>query len=244
MKIHGFTENSTVAPVMGVVSGSGIDLGDLFDLVDNEISFDAIPGLTGSSVPGHPGRFLSGLVLGRRVILQQGRKHVYEGLSFEEIVHPVTLLYEMGCRELILCNAVGGLDPVWQPADLVAVTRCCPWFTTRIELPEVAHTDFLVAGCCGEGTYLWVSGPSYETQAEIKAMRKLGYAVVGMSTLPEMYHAQNLGMRVGVISCVTNSCLATEPLTHDHVLETAHTSSAKICSVIRKHLEKLIADMP
>ena len=235
-KVAGNKGYDGAEPILGVVSGSGMDLRNLLDQVDEEISFDDIPGLTSGMVPGHPGRFLSGKVSGKRVVVQQGRKHVYEGLTFDDVVYPIVLLYEMGCRELILCNAVGGLDPVLQPSDLVAVTSCFSWFTTRMHLPKVAHTDFIVAGCRDKGSYLWVSGPSYETRAEIKAMQNLGYSVVGMSTLPEMYQAQRLGMQVGVISCVTNSCHATEPLTHDHVLEIAHTSSSKLCSVIKRHL--------
>ncbi|MBI4559722.1 MAG: hypothetical protein HY706_19200 [Candidatus Hydrogenedentes bacterium] len=222
------------------MSGSGMDAGPLLDEVLWERPFASFPQLHPAGIKGHEGRFLFGRCGTRRVILQSGRLHVYEGLDFEAVTRPMGILREFGVDTAVLLNAAGGLCPELRPGDLVAVSsvRCWPypgWENT----PDTLTPNVLVPGCAVTGEYIWMHGPSYETRAEIRALQSLGGMVIGMSAAPELERAQSLGIRTAVLSCVTNSCCAARLLTHREVLETARRSSKGIIRVLRDAIRTL-----
>lgn len=223
------------APWVAVVAGSGLDLGALLDSVDDERPFSAMPGLRDSGIAGHAGKFIFGRCADLRVIVQSGRLHFYEGLDYASVTAPIAALHAFGARTLVLTNAAGGLLPEMRPGELLAAEtlRCwpCARWTAR---PEALRPDFVPQGCDWRGAYHWVHGPCYETRAEIAALREMGGAAVGMSTAPELLRAQELGLRAGAISCITNNCCTPQVLTHEHVLRTAALASARLCEVLRE----------
>lgn len=225
-----------------MVAGSGIDLLPVLTRVDRRVPFAEVPGLAVAGVAGHRGEFVYGWAEDVPIVLQNGRLHLYEGLSVEEVTRPVEVLAASGVRSVVFTNAAGALDPRLGPGDLLGVTRVLTWPCVRWPgQPAAMQTDFVVPGCDREGVYMWVHGPSYETPAEIRALRRLGGAVVGMSTAPELWRARRLGLRSAVVSCITNTCLAPQVLTHEHVVETARRSSGKLAEVLRKSVAQVLA---
>ncbi len=219
---------------LAIVAGSGLDLRPLLDEIDEERDFREVPGLAAAGVAGHEGRFLFGRSEGARVIVQCGRPHVYEGMSFASATAPVAALHDFGVRTVVFTNAAGGLLPQMRPGDLMAADAIRVWPYSRwTERPAAVTPDFVAEDCEWRGAYHWVHGPCYETRAEIAALQVLGSAAVGMSTAPEMARAHALGMRAGAISCITNNCCRPQVLTHGHVLRTAAAASARLCAVLR-----------
>jgi purine-nucleoside phosphorylase len=218
---------------VAIVAGSGLDLSGLLDVVEREVGFaEAGVGMVG--VAGHAGRFLLGTCAGRPIVLQQGRRHVYEGLTLPEVSSTVDALHEFGASVVVFTSAAGGLMPEMRPGDLVCASMIQTWPCRRLDLPERLYPDFTIPGCDATGVYLWVHGPCYETRAEIALLRKIGGAMVGMSTAPEMARCRQLGMRAAAVSCITNNCCAPMRLTHEHVLETAASASRRLTSLLRR----------
>lgn len=224
---------------IGIVSGSGIDLRPLLDEVTCEQPFHAIRGLAEVHVPGHAGMFVHGRCGGRDVVLQCGRLHVYEGLPVEDVVRTVDVLYDFGVKALVFTNTAGGLLPEMRPGVFAAADLIRTWRHRAYPLPDAIVPDFVVPGCDFTGVYCWMHGPCYETQAEIAALRCLGGATVGMSVAPEMARCRELGLRGGVVSCVTNTCVMPEVLTHERVVEVAQRFSRKLCTRLRAALPEL-----
>jgi purine-nucleoside phosphorylase len=224
-------------PPVAVVAGSGMLIEALLDEHDQDLPFAAFPQLRACTVPGHAPRFMTGRCGRMPVILQLGRLHVYEGLTVAEVAATVDVLHHLGARTVIFTNAAGGLRPAMVPGDLMAVTGVAQW-PYRPWAPAASHLQpsFTVQGCAHEGRYLWVHGPSYETPAEIRAMRALGHAAVGMSTAPEMARARALGIHAAAISCITNNCTLPQVLTHEHVIQTAAEAAETLCAVLRGYL--------
>lgn len=223
---------------IAVVAGSGLDLGGLLDTTERAVSFEEA-GVGQTGVTGHTGRFLLGACVGRPVVLQEGRRHVYEGLALEEVTATVDALHGFGVRAVVFTNAAGGLKPEMRAGDLVSATEIQPWPCRRVELPERLHPDFTIPGCDAAGAYMWVHGPCYETRAEIGLLQRLGGAMVGMSTAPEFVRCRALGMRAAAVSCITNNCCAPMHLTHEHVLQTAASASRRLTSLLRRAVLKL-----
>ena len=211
----------------------------LLDEVFAERPFRAVPGLPQSAVPGHEGAFIHGRCAGTPVVLQCGRLHAYQGLAFEDVTRPVDVMHEYGVDRILFTNAAGGLWPKMRPGDLVTAAGVRPWRYGPFDLPATLDVDFRVAGCDFTGDYVWMHGPCYETRAEVAALQSLGAAVVGMSAAPELLRCRQLGIRAGLVSCVTNSCCTPQILTHDHVVATAQRASARLCEVIRAALPRL-----
>ncbi len=223
-------------PPIGVVAGSGIELTPLLDAGCEEIPFTARPGMPSGGVQGHDYRFLRGRCGPVDLVLQCGRFHAYEGLSYEDVVRPVETLHAWGVHTILFTNAAGGLLPAMNPGDLLAVNQIRAWPCTRFNLPEKLPTDILLPGCDFTGAYAWMHGPCYETRAEIHALQALGCAAVGMSAAPEVFRCRALGIRAAVVSCITNSCVTPNVLNHHHVLEIAQKSSARLCGVLRAYI--------
>ena len=145
----------------------------------------------------------------------------------------VDALHGFGVERLILTNAAGGLEPDLAPGDWVAAERVLAWRFGAHAFPEQMTPDFIVPGCRATGTYIWMHGPCYETRAEIRALQTLGGRTVGMSVAPELERCQHLGMRAGVVSCVTNNCTTQEPLSHLQVVDAAQKASEHLCDILR-----------
>jgi xanthosine phosphorylase len=247
-------------PRVGLVLGSG--LGGVTDaLADRvEIGYEQLPGFRSATVGGHAGK----LVLGRRggvaVAALSGRAHVYEGATAEQIVTPMRTLKALGCEAVVLTCAAGSLDPAHGPGSLVLITdhinlqgfnplvgpnddAVGPRFPSLAGAYDADLGDRLRAAAdgtpLGEGVYLAVSGPSFETAAEIRAFRTLGADLVGMSTVPEAIAARHCGLRVAGVAVVTNLAegLGGEALSHEQTLRVAAQGGATLTAVLGRFLE-------
>ncbi|HQM47068.1 MAG TPA: purine-nucleoside phosphorylase [Candidatus Hydrogenedentes bacterium] len=222
---------------MAVVAGSGLDLRNILDEVCWEKPFAVFPGLSPAGVAGHAGTFTEGLCGAVRVIVQQGRRHFYEGLKFEEVTATVRVLASFGVDRIVFTNAAGGLKAGLEPGALMAAECIMTWpYRGWPDAPGETVPNWRVPECEASGTYAWVHGPSYETRAEIAALQRQGAWAVGMSTAPEIVAAQGLGMRAGAISCITNTCCRRQRLTHDEVLDIGQHHSARLCELLRRVL--------
>jgi len=235
------------SPKLAVILGSG--LGEFADSFENKqvIPYTELPHFPSSSVAGHAGRLVLGHVGGAPVLAMQGRVHFYEGYSPFQVAFPARVLCAMGIKTLLVTNAAGGVKVGLRPGDLMAITdhinfsgfnalvgpndeRMGPRFPDMSTAYHPGLTDMLCEMAAQQnvtlqrGVYAMVSGPSYETPAEIRALRTLGADAVGMSTVPEVIAAGHMGVRVVGISCITNLAagMGDKPLSHEEVAETAH----------------------
>lgn len=233
-------------PQVALVLGSG--LGDYGKEVEVEtvIPYSEIEGFPVSTAPGHVGRFLLGRVAGVKVAVMQGRVHYYEGYPMEDVVLPARLLGLMGAKALFLTNAAGGVNYTMNPGDLMLLRDQITCFVpspligpnedklgvrfpdmSRVYDEELAGIIRTAAAGCGiplkEGVYCQLTGPQFESPAEIRMLRMLGADAVGMSTAVEAVAARHMGMRVAGVSCISNlACgMTSAPLTSEEVNETA-----------------------
>jgi purine-nucleoside phosphorylase len=226
----------TARPTLAVVGGSGFVLESLLDTVHEEIPLAADSNLRLS--PGHRGVFLIGECGATPLAVQCGRRHLYEGVPYEQAVDSIDQLARFGVTDVLLTNAAGGLQAESRPGELMAVSRVTAWPFRGWEQRATEWTmDFILPGCDSVGEYAWVHGPSYETRAEIATLQAQGAAAVGMSTAPEADRCMELGLRVGAVSCLTNNCQSPVKLTHDHVVSTARESSGRLCGLIRSFIQ-------
>ena len=218
-------------PEVAVVLGSG--LGGFADRIEKiaEIPYAQIPHFKPVGVIGHAGNLVFGTLGSKRLVCQQGRYHYYEGHSLAEVVHPIRVMHSLGAESLVVTNAAGGIAPslgvgsIMMIRDHINMQGANPLiganddrFGTRFPdmtyayAPDYRTTARNLAQALGipihEGVYLAVSGPSYETPAEIHAFRVLGADAVGMSTVPEVIAANHLGMKVLGLSCIANAAAA------------------------------------
>lgn len=222
---------------MAVVAGTGLNLRDLFDTISWEKPFHAFGDLSSGGVPGHANTFIEGTCRSMRVIVQQGRRHFYEGLTFEDVTAPVRVLASLGVDRVVFTNAAGGLKSELEPGALMAVEHILTWpYRGWPDRPPRIVPTWLMPGCDATGAYAWVHGPSYETRAEIAALQRQGACAVGMSTAPEMTAAHTLGMHTAALSCITNTCFQPHPLTHTGVLRAAQCASSRLCHLLRRTL--------
>ena len=233
-------------PEIALVLGSG--LGDYAKEMDvkESISYSEIEGFPVSTVPGHEGRFLFGYVKGVPIVAMQGRVHYYEGYPITDVVLPVRLMGLLGAKTVILTNAAGGVNFNFQPGDLMMITDHIttvvpsPLIGSNIdelgprfpdmsevydkELREIIRQAARNTGISlQQGVYVQLTGPAYETPAEIRMCRIWGADAVGMSTACEAVAARHMGLKVCGISCITNmaSGMSGKPLDHKEVQETA-----------------------
>ena len=251
------------APDVAIVLGTG--LGGLAKEIVAEATIDYhdIPGFPLSTVESHAGRLLCGTLGGRTVIAMQGRFHRYEGYSLQQVTFPVRVLHALGAHTLIVSNACGGMNPLWQPGDLMLIAdhinllgdsplvgpnddRLGARFPDMSE-PYDAGLRTLARAVAmelrmelREGVYVAVAGPSLETRAEYRMLRAVGADVVGMSTVPEVIVAVHAGMRVLGISIVTDQCLpdALEPANVATIIATAGRAEPQLTALVRGVLER------
>ena len=236
---------SPLRPTLAIVLGSGFQHVLSVLKVDAEIPYSKLPGFPPVGVSGHSGQLLIGRLGGTPVIVLSGRTHFYEGHPMTLVTFAVRTLAAYGIRDLLLTNAAGGLNRQFRPGDFMAVTDHINLMgsnplrgATLPDLPRfVDLTRAYDAGlrrllhragqACGiklrTGVYLAVSGPSYETPAEIRAFARLGADAVGMSTVPETIVARQCDLKVAAVSCITNLAAGRSrgTLSHAEVLETA-----------------------
>jgi len=236
---------SKLRPTLGMVLGSGFHhvLQELE--VDAEISYEKLPGFPPVGVKGHAGKLYLGRLGGTAVIILSGRAHFYEGHPMTLVTFAVRTLAAFGVSDLLLTNAAGGVNRSFRAGDFMMLTDHINFMGTNplrgaelagmprfVDLTQAYDKDLRrlmerAAKACGlkmrAGVYLAVTGPSYETPAEIQAFGRLGADAVGMSTVPETIVARQCGVRVAAVSCITNLAagLSGEPLSHKEVLETA-----------------------
>jgi purine-nucleoside phosphorylase len=251
--------NDPVARV-AIVLGSGLgyfaEQISVIDSIDNH----EIPYYPPSTVIGHAGKFVNGRIGGTPLITIQGRTHLYEGRSLEEITFYVEILARLGVRYLILTNAAGGIDASLSPGNFVLLKDYISFTQIALEdsdkpkahspfSPELINMARQIAQQnkinLHDGIYCWTLGPSYETPAEIRAARKMGATVVGMSTVPEAILARKLGMEVLGISLVTNFAagILDTPITHEEV-QIAAESSKKPYSYLMEQIVNRLGNNP
>jgi len=255
---------TTLTPEVAIILGTG--LGGLADELDVEarIPYGDIPGFPLSTVESHAGRLLAGTLAGRRVVAMQGRVHLYEGYSPQEIAFPVRVLARLGARTLVVSNACGGMHPLWSPGDLMLIAdhinllganplvgpnddRLGPRFPDMsepydAELRSLARAVALALGVpLREGVYVAVTGPNLETRAEYRMLRALGADVVGMSTVPEVITAAHMGLRVLGLSIITDQCLpdALAPASLEQILAVAREAEPRLTALVRGVIERL-----
>ena len=252
---------SPLRPALGIVLGTGFN--DLLAGVGGQarLAYEDLPGFPPVGVGGHRGELVIGRWEHEPVIVLAGRAHYYEGHCLAAVTFAVRVLAAYGVRELLLTNAAGAINPRFRVGDLMILKDHINFIGTNplrgptspglprfVDLSCTYDADLLrllrqAGRACGvtlkTGVYLAVSGPSFETPAEIKAFAKLGADAVGMSTVPEAIVARQCGLRVAAISCITNRAagLSKKPLCHQDVLDTA----ARVQSAARKVLNQFLA---
>ena len=236
---------SPLRPTLAIVLGSGFHhvLSEL--RVDKKVSYAQIPGFPKPTVSGHAGELYFGHLGKTPVMVLSGRAHFYEGHPMERVTFAVRVLAAFGIRDLLLTNAAGGINRKFRAGDFMVLTDHInfmganplrggpvPGLPRFVDLTQVydarLSTLLFRAGKSSNlklqrGVYLAVSGPSYETPAEIRAFARLGADAVGMSTVPEAIVARQCGLNVAAVSCITNLAagISPEALSHTEVLETA-----------------------
>ncbi len=253
--IHTIRSRGAFHAQTAIVLGSG--LGSFVDALEGKksIPFTDIPGFPKSTVEGHSGELVAGRVDGIPVLVNAGRVHFYEGYSLEKVIYPVRILHALGARNLILTNAAGSIHPDLKPGTLLHLQRLLN-LTGRSILqgqaePGLPFSDSLgrtAEGAAKEldlplpsGCYAGLTGPSYETPAEIRYLRRLGADAVGMSTIHESIAAQALGMSVLGISCLTNFAagILEQPLSHTEVIETGQRVQADFTCLLRRIVQQI-----
>lgn len=251
-------------PEVGLVLGSGLgDYADNIEIVQT-VEYADIEGFPISTVKGHKGRFVFGYVGKTPVVIMQGRVHYYEGYQMSDVVLPTRLMGMLGARKLILTNAAGGVNETFNPGDFMMITD---HITTGVPSPLIGpNLDELgdrfpdmsevysrslqeiirkAAKECGismkEGVYVQLTGPNYETPAEIRMCRIWGGDAVGMSTACEAMAARHMGLEVCGISCITNLAagLTQKKLDHREVQETADRVADEFKNLITKVIENI-----
>lgn len=249
-----------VKPSIGLILGSG--LGSLADNIKNPtiIKYENIPHFPKSTVEGHKGQLVIGELGGKIVVAMQGRFHYYEGYHLNDVTFPVRVMIGLGIESLIVTNAAGGANVEFTPGDLMIIkdhinftgqnpligenlSELGPRFVDMSKAYNREHMQ--VARDAGkklnielkEGVYMWFTGPTYETPAEVKLARILGADAVGMSTVPEVTIANHQGIKVLGISCITNmaSGILDQPLHHEEVVETSMR--------VKENFERLLVEI-
>ncbi len=245
------------APLLAVLLGSG--LGRVADALGDarRIPYLEIPGLPATTVSGHRGELVAGVLEGAPVVLFSGRLHLYEGYGADEVAFPVRLAHALGARTLIVSNAAGGIRRTFRSGDVMVIRDQIdmtlrspligpgrsgePRSPEMVDAYDPALADLLVS-CARdasvpvvEGVYAGVAGPSYETPSEIRMLERIGADAVAMSIIQEVIAARSLGMRVGGMSCIANPAAGTArgSLDHRDVVRTAGSAAEGMALILR-----------
>lgn len=251
-------------PKIGIILGSG--LGGLADLIEDPIAIDYedIINFPISTVEGHAGRLVFGKLQGQDLVVMQGRFHYYEGYPISDVVFPVRVMIGLGIESLIVTNASGGVDESFKPGDLMIIKDHInyagvnplmgknlddkgprfldmTWAYDREFISMAKESAKKLEIDIKEGVYMWFSGPTYETPAEIKMASIIGAHAVGMSTVPEVIIANHEKIRVLGISCITNMAagILDQPLNHEEVVETSLKVKDKFQNLVMEIIKNI-----
>lgn len=257
-------EKTDFKPEVALILGSG--LGDYADgiQIETTVDYTEIEGFPVSTVTGHKGRFVFGNVGDVPVVIMQGRVHYYEGYPMSDVVLPTRLMGLLGAKKLLLTNAAGGINENFRPGDFMMLTdhiatgvpspliglnldELGPRFPDMSEVYSNRIQDVIrnAASECEidlkEGVYVQLTGPNYETPAEVRMCKIWGGDAVGMSTACEAMAARHMGMEIGGISCITNLAagISKEKLDHKEVQETADRVSKDFKRLVTKIIETI-----
>jgi purine-nucleoside phosphorylase len=249
-------------PQTGIILGTG--LGPLVDFLEEttEIDYRDIPGFPQTTVEGHAGKLVCGMLGGKRVLVMKGRFHFYEGYEMDQVVFHIRVFKLLGISQLIVTNAAGGINLGLVPGDLMLITDHISFFAPSPlrggnlselgpRFPDMCkvYDAGLIAAAkrvaakegipVREGVYAFAQGPMFETPAEIRALKVLGADAVGMSTVPEVIVARHADIKVLGISCITNMAAGVldEPIKHDEVLITAKKAEKSFVTLVRGIVE-------
>ena len=248
-------------PEVGIILGTG--LGGLVESIDIRATLDyaEIPDFPVSTVEGHAGRFIFGMLGGRRVVAMQGRFHYYEGYTPQQVVFPVRVMKFLGVGRLFVSNASGGVNPSFRTGDLMVITdhinpipnpligpndpELGPRFPDMSEPYDAGLIALAAEVACREGIqlqygcYIGVTGPTFETRKEYRFYRTAGADTVGMSTTPEVIAANHAGLPVFAVSIITNMGLDGMKSTHEEVQREGAKAEAKMTRLFVGMLEAL-----
>jgi len=248
---------TSLRPILGIVLGSAFGQVAESIEVDATIDFADLPGCAASSVEGHTGQFIIGRLGGADVVVQAGRLHYYEGHSMAQVTYPIRVMAAFGVEQVLLTNAAGGIATDLAVGDFMRIidhinlmganplrgeaAAGLPGFVDM----TAAYSESLgqAAADCGielkSGVFAAVSGPSYETPAEIRAFATLGADAIAMSTVPEVIVARQLGLGVSGLSCITNAAagLAKSAISHGEVLEQSRQASDRATRLLKRFCE-------
>jgi purine-nucleoside phosphorylase len=253
-----------IRPSVCLVCGSG--WGEIIQGLSpvSSISYEKLPEIGATTVDGHQGRLWFAKPGKQEVLIFQGRRHFYEGVGWSPVISPSLLAHKLGAQTILLTNAAGGIREDLHPGDLMVLSDHINFMGSNPLIGKVPYPDIprfpdqtevydkklrekiLQTGKeAGQdlkmGTYLALSGPAFETPAEISAFSKLGADAVGMSTVPEAMVANALGLKVGAVSCISNLAAgkSAQPLSHEEVAETASKALPKMTKLLASLLPKL-----
>jgi purine-nucleoside phosphorylase len=248
-------------PQIGIILGSG--LGTFVKEIETELilPFTEIPHFMPTTVEGHQGNLIFGKVAGKNIVASQGRNHYYEGHTMDTVVFPTRVLALLGIEILILTNSAGGLGDGMKAGDFMIIEDHInlmgnnPLMGPNIKelgprFPDMTDAyDKKLIGIMEtllkkqnapfhKGVYGGLSGPTYETPAEVRYLKMIGCSAVGMSTVPESIAANHLGLRVAAMSCITNLAagISKNKLSHQEVTETAHRVESQFSSFIKQFI--------
>ncbi len=249
---------------IGIVLGTG--LGGMVEniQIDHSIDYSEIPHFPVSTVESHKGKLLFGTVSGRKVIAMQGRFHFYEGYALNQVVFPIRVMKYLGINTLLISNACGGMNPLFRRGDVMIITdhinliggsplsgkhsnEFGPRFVDMSQpysqaLISMAEEIGLKKGIkIQQGVYVAVPGPNLETRAEYRFLRMIGADVVGMSTVPEVIAANQLGISVLGLSIVTDECFpdALKPCGLEEIIAAAGKAEPKVTLIMKEVIERL-----
>jgi purine-nucleoside phosphorylase len=255
-------------PRIGVVLGSGLGAfaDDLLDAA--RIPYENIPFFPRSTAIGHAGQMVIGTTGGIPIAAMQGRVHLYEGYSAQEVAFPIRVFAGLGTRAVILTNAAGGINQEYQQGALVVISdhinlqgtnplvgpneeRFGARFPDMTQAYSRTYRDMALQSArkigktLHQGIYAGLLGPSYETPAEIRYLRAIGADLVGMSTIPEVVAARHMGLNVLAISCVTNMAagILDQALNHQEVLETAERVKGDFIALLQAVISEIAAEV-
>lgn len=255
---------SAIDAEYGIILGTG--LGKLADAINQEavIPYETIPHFPLSTVEKHAGKLIMGTLSGKKVFAMQGRFHFYEGYTMQQLVFPVRVMKLLGIKTLIVSNACGGINPLYTPGTIMAITdhinllgynpligQNDPRIGIRFPDMSEPYSKELLATVVAvalkngipleRGVYAAMTGPSLETRAEYRMLKILGADVIGMSTVPEVIAAVHAGLRVLGLSVITDACLpdALEPADIRKIIAIADKAEPTLVKLIKKVLEVL-----
>jgi purine-nucleoside phosphorylase len=255
---------SQIKPKIGIILGSGLGSFVQHVEVDSQIPFSKIPHFVSTSVEGHQGNLILGTLGTHPIVILQGRLHYYEGHSMDTVVYPTRTMAMLGIETLLLTNSAGGFGETMQAGDFMIIEdhinlmgtnplmgpnlkQLGPRFPDMteaydrklIELMEATYNEMNLR--YHKGIYCGVTGPTYETPAEVRYLKAIGGKAVGMSTVPESIAANHLGLRVAALSCITNLAagFSRNKLSHQEVTETAKKVEVQFIDFLKRFLSKL-----